>query len=423
MKRLVLTYIVGSGLICFAVLATRAAGPACDPNNAGITLPEGFCAAVVADNLGIPRHIAVAQNGDVFISQQSGRGGSPGGGVLALRDADGDGKFEIREKISDQNSTGIGLRNGYLYIATPTSVLRYRMAANSLKPTGAAETVVDGLPAERQHEDKGLAFDGRGSLYVNVGAPSNACQERDRTLKSPGRDPCPILEKHGGIWKFDENKLGQKQDDGKRYATGMRQMPGLRWHDDALYVVMHGRDQLNTLWPDLYTADQNSQLPSETLLRVEDGSNFGWPYCYHDWMQGKLLLNPEYGGDGRKTDRCAQMTPPLMGFPGHWAPNDVIFYTGTQFPAKYRNGAFIAFHGSWNRAPMPQAGYNVTFVPFSGNKPSGNYEVFAAGFGGPMPQPNTAPARPNGLALAPDGSLYVATDGQQGRLWRVMYRK
>jgi glucose/arabinose dehydrogenase len=423
MKRVLATYLVGAGLIGAAVLTSRAAGPACDPNNDGITVPQGFCVAVVAENLGIPRHLAVAPNGDVFVSLQSGRGGSPAGGVVALRDADGDGKFEMREKIGDQNSTGIGLRNGYLYIATPTSVLRYKMPNNSLKPAAGPETVVDGLPAERQHEDKGLAFDGRGSLYVNVGAPSNACQQRDRTPKSPGQDPCPILEKHGGIWKFDENKLGQKLEDGKHYATGMRQMPGLRWHDGALYVVMHGRDQLNTMWPGVFTQQQNAQLPSETLLRVDDGSNFGWPYCYHDWMQNKLLLNPEYGGDGKKTDRCTRYTPPLMGFPGHWAPNDVMFYSGSQFPQKYRGGAFIAFHGSWNRAPEPQAGYNVTFVPFSGDKPSGSYEVFASGFGGPMPQPNSALARPNGLGQAPDGSLYVATDGQQGRLWRVMYRK
>ena len=199
-------------------------------------------------------------------------------------------------------------------------------------------------------------------------------------------------------------------------------MVGLRWHEGSLYIVQHGRDQLNVLWPELYTAEQNANLPSETLLKAEDGSNFGWPYCYHDWMQNKLVLNPEYGGDGRKADRCAQMTQPLAAFPGHWAPNDLLFYNGTQFPAKYRGGVFIAFHGSWNRAPLPQAGYNVTFVPFDGQKVTGPYEVFAGGFGGPNPGPVNATARPNGLAMGPDGSLYVATDQGGGRLWRVMYR-
>jgi glucose/arabinose dehydrogenase len=260
---------------------------------------------------------------------------------------------------------------------------------------------------------------------VNIGSPSNACQSRDRTPKVAGQDPCPILERHGGVWRFDENKLGQKQDDGKKYATGMRQMPGVTWHDGSLYLVMHGRDQLNTMWPELYTTEQNAELPAETFYRVDEGANLGWPFCYYDWQQSKLLLNPEYGGDGKKTERCDQMTKPLVGFPGHWAPNDVMFYTGSQFPQKYRAGAFIAFHGSWNRAPLPQAGYNVTFVPFNGRNVSGKYEVFATGFAGDKPLVGTVQAanRPNGLAQAPDGSLYVATDSGTGKIWRIMYKK
>jgi glucose/arabinose dehydrogenase len=233
-----------------------------------------------------------------------------------------------------------------------------------------------------------------------------------------------MLEQYAGIWKFDDGKLAQTQPDGKKYATGMRQMPGLTWHNDGLYVVMHNRDQLNTMWPELYTAEQNAELPSETLWRADDGANFGWPYCYHDFAQNKLVLNPEYGGDGKKTERCDRMTKPLLAFPGHWAPNDVMFYTGSQFPRKYQGGAFIAFHGSWNRAPLPQAGYNVTFVPFNGRNVSGPYEVFATGFAGDKPLTGRTQAanRPNGLAQAPDGSLYVATDEGGGKLWRIMYR-
>ena len=153
------------------------------------------------------------------------------------------------------------------------------------------------------------------------------------------------------------------------------------------------------------------------------GANFGWPYCFFDYGQKKLLLNPEYGGDGKTVGRCTQFEPPVASFPAHWAPVDVTFYGGTQFPAKYRNGAFIAFHGSWNRAPMPMDGYNVTFQPFAEGKPSGNFEIFADGFAGhdPLMSPAQAVARADGVAQAPDGSLYIA-DSQKGRIWRVIYK-
>jgi glucose/arabinose dehydrogenase len=400
----------------------RGGAPACDPGNGGITLPAGFCAAVVADNLGPARHLVAAPNGDVFVSVNNAGRGKPGA-IVALRDTNGDGKFDKREKFGEVGGTGIALRNGYLYLATPNSVLRYQLKPGDLTPSGPPETVIGGLPGLRQHEDKGIAFDGRGGLYVNVGAPSNACQRPDRRPNVPGQDPCPLLEKHGGIWRFDENKLGQKQEDGRRYVTGMRQMVGLTWYDNMLWAVMHNRDSLDTLWPGKFTAEQNAEWPAEYLVRAADGSNFGWPYCFYNNNEGKLVTNPEYGGDGKKTDRCGAFTPPAVAFPGHWAPNDVLFYSGTQFPAKYRGGAFVAFHGSWNRAPLPMAGYNITFVPFAGGKPSGKYEVFADGFAGktPIMNPRYAASRPGGLALAPDGSLYV-TEDMKGKTWRIFSR-
>jgi glucose/arabinose dehydrogenase len=202
----------------------------------------------------------------------------------------------------------------------------------------------------------------------------------------------------------------------------MRQMVGLTWHDNALWAVMHNRDGLDTLWPGQFTPEQNAEWPAEYLVRATDGANFGWPYCFYSNAEGKLVTNPEYGGDGKKTDRCGGFAQPAVAFPGHWAPNDVLFYQGTQFPKPYQGGAFVAFHGSWNRAPLPMAGYNITFVPFSGGKP-GAREVFADGFTGktPIMNPGEAAARPGGLAVGPDGSLYVAED-TKGRIWRVMYK-
>ena len=287
-----------------------------------------------------------------------------GEGVVALRDTNGDGKMDVTERFGDKSSTGIALRNDYLYISTTTTIERFKMTPGQLKPAGPAEIIVEGLPVANPHQDKGIAFDGKGSLYVNVGAPSNACQgvmntdapgkqvfqARDRSAGIPGVDPCPLLEQHGGIWKFDENKLNQKQSDGTRYATGMRQMPAIAWHDGALYMAMNGRDQIDTLFAEKFTAQDNDTRVAEALYKVEAaGDNFGWPYCFHDYVQNKLLLNPEYGGDGKTVGRCAEFKAPIATFPPHWAPVDLMFYTGTMLPQKYRGGAFIAFHGSWNR--------------------------------------------------------------------------
>ncbi len=408
------------------VLVQGQAKPMCDPDNGGLKLPSGFCALVVADGLGTARHMAVAPNGDLYVAlMTSGGRGQPqtGGGAVALRDANGDGRFEVKEPFGSGSTTGIALRNGYVYLAHPTTIERIRLTPGQLKPTGSAETIVTGLPSDRQHEDKGIAFDGNGSLYINVGAPSNACQNPDRRPGVKGQDPCPLLEKHAGIWKFDENKTGQTQENGgSRFATGLRQMTGITWHDGALYIAMHNRDQLDVFWPDLFTAKDNAERPSEPLYRAVQGSDFGWPYCFYDYGLKRFLANPEYGGDGKDGARCAKFTPPVAAFPAHWAPVDVKFYTGTQFPAKYRGGAFIAFHGSWNRAPLPQAGYNVTFQPIANGKATGEFEVFADGFVGktPLMSPNDAVARPDGVAQAPDGSLYIS-ESQKGKIWRVMY--
>jgi glucose/arabinose dehydrogenase len=421
MKRFAFAGLCVAAFVAGSITRPVAALPACDPDNGGITLPQGFCAAVVATDVGRARHLVVAPNGDVFVSTQGGRGG--GGGIVALRDTDGDGKLDKRENFGDGSVTGVALRNGYIYYATTNSIVRYKLAAGELLPSGQPEVIAEGLTDRRQHADKGIAFDGKGNVYVNVGAPSNACQQPDRQPKVAGQDPCQLLDVAGGIWRFDENKLGQKQADGTRYATGLRQMPGLTWHNGSLWIGMHNRDSLDTLWPGQFTAEQNAEWPAEYLLKVTEGSNFGWPYCFYNLAEGKLVTNPEYGGDGKKTDRCGSFTPPTYAFPAHWAPNDVLFYSGTQFPQRYRGGVFVAFHGSWNRAPLPMAGYNVTFVPFSGDKPSGKHEVFADGFAGktPLMNPGQANARPCGLAIGPDGSLYI-TDDTKGKIWRVIYK-
>jgi len=157
------------------------------------------------------------------------------------------------------------------------------------------------------------------------------------------------------------------------------------------------------------------------VVRMRAGGDYGWPECYYDPGRHALMLAPEYGGDGRRIGLCAHKLAPAVAFPAHWAPNDLLLYEGQQFPAHYRHGAFIAFHGSWDRAPYAQGGYSVVFQPLRDGRSAGQCEIFADGFAGALKSPGQAAHRPSGLALAPDGSLYISDD-VQGRIYRVSYR-
>lgn len=393
-----------------------------DEDNGSITLENGFSAYVVADSIGKTRHMAIRENGDIYVKVRD----PESGGVLALRDTTGDGRADVQEYFGENvTGTGIGIYNGYLYYASPTTVYRIQLDDNALVPSGSSEVVVEGFLEQQQHEDKTLAFDNSGNMYVNIGAPSNACQQEMRSPGSPGQDPCPQLERQAGIWRFDANQLNQSQADGIRYATGIRNAVAIQWNENvnSLYAMQHGRDQLNSLWPDYYNDTTSAELPAEEFLKVEEGDDFGWPYCYYDPNKEQKVLSPEYGGNGEEVGRCESAKDPIMAFPAHWAPNSLVFYNGDQFPEKFQNGAFIAFHGSWNRAPLPQRGYNIAFVPMENGMPSGDYIRFAdefAGQGEEFTSPADAEFRPTGLAVGPDGSLYISDD-QKGRIWRVFY--
>ena len=396
--------------------------PQCVAGDGGLTLASGFCALVVADQTGPARHLAVAANGDIYVALRNAP--NQPGGVLALRDTNGDGIADVREKFGESGGTGIALRNGYVYLSRDDAVVRFPIKTGQLVPIGPAETVVGGFPAQPVHPTKTMAFDDRGGLYVNVGLRANACTDPDQG-KVPGLNPCTYLEHGGGVWRFDAGRTGQVfERDGRRFSTGLRQSNSMAWHPAAraLYLVQHGRNGLNR-WTEYYTAELNAEHPAEEFQRITEGVNYGFPYCYFDPLQRKRVVAPEYGGDGRKTGDCDRYPSPIVAFPAHWAPNDLLFYTGSQFDRKYSGGAFIAFHGGASRAPLPQGGYKVVFQPMRDGKPSGAYEVFADGFAG-RPVVKTreeATARPMGLAQGPDGSLYIA-DSVKGKIWRVMYR-
>ncbi|MBZ5856643.1 PQQ-dependent sugar dehydrogenase [Flavihumibacter profundi] len=409
-------FLLASSLWFGIVYTTRAS------DTTKIQTPAGFSTSIIADDLGNARHIAAAPNGVLFIKLERLKNGK---GILRLEDNNKDGIYETITGFGNFGGTGIAVKNGYLYASSNSEVYRYRLNDKfEVLDADKPELIVTGLVNKNQHESKSITLDNAGNLYINVGAPSNACQVADRTKGSPGQDPCPILETAGGIWRFRANKLNQSYSEGTHYATGLRNVVGLDWNSaiNELFVMQHGRDQLAQLYPDLYNDKQSAELPAEEMFMIKEGSNCGWPYCYYDGQQKKKVLAPEYGGDGKKEDRCANMQKPVVAFPAHMAPNALLFYTGDKFPARYKNGAFIAFHGSWNRAPLKQEGYLVAFVPFSNGQPSGEWEIFANGFAGvaEVKSPRDAKHRPCGLTQGADGAIYVADD-VKGTIYRITY--
>jgi glucose/arabinose dehydrogenase/mono/diheme cytochrome c family protein len=412
----------------------QAEAAACPGDDSGLKLPAGFCATIFADGIGHARHLAVAPNGVVYVNTWSGRyygNDTPhaGGFLVALQDTTGTGKADVNRRFGEAvqsggaGGTGIGLYKGSLFAEINDKIVRYALPADSLVPNGPAVPIVTGLPLGGDHPMHPFLIDGDGSLYIDVATATNACQVQNRTPKSTGIDPCTELETRGGIWRYDANKANQTFSPAGRFATGIRNAEGLAIDANGhIFVTQHGRDQLHANWPALYKSEEEATLPAEELLLLRQGGDYGWPECYYDGLQGRLVLAPEYGGDGGKTaGPCAAKNAPIAAFPAHWAPNAMALYDKQQFPAHYRHGVFIAFHGSWDRAPYPQGGYNVVFQALAGDRASGRCEVFADGFAGALESPGQAEHRPSGLGVGPDGALFVSDD-VRGRIYRIVYR-
>lgn len=428
------TAAVFAAILCLASGKPAYAQNACPGDNGGITLSPGFCATIFADNLGHTRHLVVAPNGVVYANTWSGRyyhNDTPhaGGFLVALQDTKGNGEADKIDRFGptfaqgDHGGTGIAIYKNYVYAETNDRIVRYPLPAQGIAPTAAPQTIVYGLPLTGDHPMHPIAIDAQGNMYVDLGSATNACQSQNRMPNVPGNKPCTELETRGGNWRFDANRLNQQFSPAERFATGIRNGEGISFDSAGrIFDTQHGRDQLYENWPKLYTPTQGANEPAEELVQLQKGHDYGWPECYYDYDQKKLVLAPEYGGDGGKTvGVCAQKQEPVAAFPAHWAPNDMLIYQGNSFPSAYKDGAFLAFHGSWNRAPGPQGGYNVVFQPLGDGKASGPFVVFADGFAGAIKEPGRAAHRPTGLAVGPDGALYIADD-QGGRIWRVTYQ-
>lgn len=420
--------------IVFAVAAIGLAGDAAVAQDAppealaAPTLPSGFTSTLFAEGLPTPRHIAVRDSGDVYVTLRSGqakfRPTDEPGGVAALRDTDGDGVADIMRVFGSADiDTGLALHAGYLYYSSTTTIFAVALG-DELVPGAGPEVVVADMPESGSgHRTKPITFDDDDHLYTQVGSPSNSCQTDPGTPGSAGLTPCTLLDEHGGVFRFSASARNQSHSrDGERISTGHRNVVALEWNAaaGALYLLMHGRDGLSQLWPEHYTAADDIELPAEEFHRLDEGDNLGWPYTYYDPDRRRRMIMPEYRGDGETPAEGSRYKDPLIAFPGHWAPNDLVFYTGTEFPERYRNGAFIAFHGAVMPRRADVGGYSVVFVPMNAaGEVAGDWEIFADGFEHVLTGSDVA-GRPSGLAVGPDGALYIGDDAG-GRIWRVTY--
>lgn len=411
-----------------ALLLTIAATPALADKSAGLMLPPGFHATVVADGLGGgARHVAVRSNGDIYISTRRERDDASSAGVIALK-LDRNHKVVETEHFSTiDGGTGMRLYKGALYVASKTTLYHFKFKGNELVPSTAPDVIVDDMPSTG-HTNIGIGFDGKGGLYLSVAGEGNICTDPNtpKGQRPVGLNPCPSLTGRAGVWRFDAEKTNQKfPADGEQIATGVRDMMAVAWSRDmnGLYGVMQDRNGTAKMFADAVSDADDADSISEEMHRIDKGANLGWPYTYYDRAVHARVAAPEYGGDG-KTPVQGNYSTPVVPFAAHQSPVDLQFYDGRQFPKEYRGGAFVAFQGgSGPILPAGRKGYNVTFVPFDKSGKPGEPQIFAYNFAGPDPADrNTGKAayRPSGIGIAPDGSLYVV-DTLKGRLWHISY--
>jgi glucose/arabinose dehydrogenase len=417
---------LSSGILVIGFISCQAL--AAEPDN--LSLPQGFHATVVADGLGAVRHLAVRENGDIYVSTLDR-------GIFALHLDAKHRADQIKHFGAVQGGTGIGFYRGRLYATTATSVYRFTFSnSEELIPEKIPQIIMEGMPVRDfgfNRENRTLALDGNGNLFVGLGGSANLCVARNSPAAAPpgaapesdgpppvGLKPCPDLGRRSGVWRFSANKLEQKfPTDGEQLATGIRDMTALAWSpsDTHVYGIMHGRDDTHKYWPAIVSATDEANIADE-MDAVSKGTDFGWPYTYYDGARKERLVSPEYGGDGRTLAPSGIYSTPVLTFAPRSAPVDLVFYSGDKFPASYRGGGFVVLHGTGNKN-----GYDVVFVPLNRSGAAGPPAVFASGFaafslpGSPI---DHAKYRPVGIAVGPDGALYLA-DSQQGRIWRIAY--
>jgi glucose/arabinose dehydrogenase len=339
-----------------------------------LTLPPGFEANVFAGGLRNPRFIAFGPDGDLYAADRGN------GRIVALPDVDGDGVADgevvLGEDVDQPDS--LVYHDGSWYVGVPSGVVRLA----DLDGDGAAderETIIDDLPTDGSHRTRTVEFLPDGRMVISVGSSCNVCEEED-----PRR---------AAVVVYDGPEGGGEQI----YAGGLRNAVGLAIHPETgeLWATNNGRDLMG------------DDLPPETVYIVEEGGDYGWPRCHSG-----DVIDPDFG----VPDACRDVLQPVAQMQAHSAPLGLAFYDGQAFPSEFWGDLFIAFHGSWNRT-VP-TGYSVVRLPLRGNEPQGPVEDFATGW--LDLEANNAAGRPAGLAVGPDGALYVSDD-KGGFIYRISY--
>lgn len=344
-----------------------------------LEVPAGFGIGVFASGLGSPRMMHVADDGTIYITRPNS------GDVIALQDADGDGKAEDPRTIVD-NLRGvhdITIRDGVMYLCTVQELYSAPMENGSI---GELQRIFDDLPVGGRHPNRTIAFGPDERLYVSVGSTCNACVEENP--------------ESAAILRLNEDMTRRQV-----FAKGLRNTVGFGWHAETgeMWGMDHGTDWLG------------DDFPPEELNQIQEGNDYGWPFVY---AGQELIELSEYPTLENPREYAESTTPMVLGYTAHAAPIQMTFYEAWQFPNEYKGDAFVAMRGSWNR--QPPAGYEIARVDFENGQPK-SIEPFVTGFliGERTGEPTTF-ARPAGIAVTQDGSLLLGDDAN-GVIYRIFY--
>ncbi|AWN22274.1 sorbosone dehydrogenase [Deinococcus irradiatisoli] len=360
------------GLLTVLSACAVVTGPQKAAPNLGLTVPAGFQVTLYASGFKKPRLMALAPNGDVFVADEDT------GQVIALLDRNHDGQLDSQQVYASglNKPNNLAFHGDFLYVANTDGIVRFPYASGDIKASAAPEKIVD-LPGGGLHSSRTVVFGPDDRMYVAAGSDCNVCEETDP--------------KRAAVWVYDAD--GQN---GRPYATGLRNAVGLEWFGNTFYATVNGRD----------LAGNNT--PPESFYVLRDGGSYGWPYCYPLARNVPQTWDKAFG----KKDQayCDQAQPSFATTTAHAAPLGLAFYTGQAFPAAYQNKMFVALHGSWNR--FPQSGYKVISI----DPQTGETADFVTGFLKGV----TTSGRPADLQMTTDGALLL-TDDSNGLIYRVSY--